>query len=51
MLGAGEGVGRERGEESRGKMLTGAAGWNCYLSYVNSQGGKQKIEDYLDKEE
>lgn len=26
-------------------------GWNCYLSYVNSQGGKEKIEDVFDKEE
>lgn len=26
-------------------------GWNCYLSYVNSQGGKEKIDDVLDKEE
>lgn len=26
-------------------------GWNCYLSYVNSQGGKEKIQDVFDKEE
>ena len=50
-VGSGGGGGRERGEASKGKLLIGAAGWNCYLSYVNSQGGKQKIEDYLDKEE
>lgn len=27
-----------------------AAGWNCYLSYVNSQGGKDKLDDVLEKE-
>ena len=41
----------ESEEERRGKMLIGAAGWNCYLSYVNSQGGKEKIVDVYDKEE
>ena len=26
-------------------------GWNCYLSYVNSQGGKEKLDDVYEKEE
>ncbi len=28
-----------------------STGWNCYLSYVNSQGGKDKMEDVYEKEE
>lgn len=32
-------------------MCVCATGWNCYLSYVNSQGGTEQIEDVYDKEE
>lgn len=34
-----------------GLILACVVGWNCYLSYVNSQGGKDKMEDVYEKEE
>ena len=43
------------GEGMRGCLLIYVCvlciGWNCYLSYVNSQGGKEKIDDVYEKEE
>ena len=53
-----EGNGREwKGMEGKEEYRQESAnisistGWNCYLSYVNSQGGKEKLEDVYQKEE
>ena len=33
-------LGKRSGKATFGDMLTRRIGWNCYLSYINSQGGK-----------
>ena len=47
----GGGVGKWERVGGRGlTRVCVCTGWNCYLSYVNSQGGKEKIVDVFDKE-
>ena len=46
-----DGTCEEKGEpELHANVFYACTGWNCYLSYVNSQGGKNKIADVLEKE-